>query len=111
MKTIILSEKQELSLIKKILTEETVYLGDKENLVIDWLNKHFKPMEIQSTDGLSLPKLDKAVSVLDTYGQMTKQLKSLDDVFYILQTKFKKILNDKKERDEFLSNTLNKWYN
>ena len=111
MKTIILNENKEKVLIEHILNEETTYMGDKEKLVKDWLTKHFKPIEVQSTDGLSLPSIDKAVAVLDTYGQITKQIKKLEDVFFIMQTKFKKILYDKKERDEFLKNTLIKWYN
>lgn len=108
--TIILSENQEKKILSLIIKEEIVYLGDKEKIVMDWLNKHFKPMEIQTNDSLSLPKLDKAVSVLDSYGQMTKQLKNLEEVYYIMQAKFKKILYNKQERNQFLWEVLNKWY-
>lgn len=91
------------------LIEEIVYLGEKEKVVLDWLNKHFKIITTQDTDELSLPKLKKSICVLDAYGQPTERLKKIDDVFYILQTNFKKILSDKKDRDKFLINTLRKW--
>lgn len=110
-KKIILSENKEHKLFEYIINEEITYLGDKEELVKKWLSKHFKPMEIQTTDELSLPKKGKAVCVLDAYGQLSGNLKSLEDVFYIIQANFKKILSDKKERDRFLWSTLNKWYN
>lgn len=110
-KKIILSEKKEQKLFENIINEEVTYLGDKEELVKKWLSQHFKPMEIQTVDELSLPKKDKAVCVLDAYGQLSNTLKTLDDVFYILQTKFKKILSNTKDRDNFLWSTLNNWYN
>lgn len=111
MKTIILSETQEKKIVTQFLREEMINMGNKEELVQDWLTQHFKPIEVQSTNELSLPQITKAVSVLDTYGQMTKQFKSLEDVFYIAQTRFKNILSDKTERDNFLKDTINKWYN
>lgn len=109
-KKIIISEKQGEMLLKRLIKEEITYMGDKEELVKKWLTKHFKPMEIQQKDALSLPTKGKAVSVLDAYGQLTNNLKSLEDVFYIMQAKFKKILSDKEERDKFLKDTLLKWY-
>lgn len=109
-KRIILTCKQEDLLFEHFINEETVYLGDKEELVKKWLSQHFKPMEAQDTDELSIPKITKAVAVLDAYGNISNKLKSMSDVFYILQAKFKNILQDKKDRDDFLKDVLNKWY-
>lgn len=109
-KKIILTCEQEDKLFGHFITEETVYLGDKEELVKKWLSQHFKPIEVQGTDELSMPKIEKALSVLDAYGNVTNKFKSMDDAFYILQAKFKNILKDKKDRDDFLKDVLNKWY-
>jgi hypothetical protein len=111
MKKIIISEKAEQLLYNMILKEEKTYLGDKENIVRQWLNDHFKPMENETYDDMGLPKIEKIVSILDTKKQITQKLITLERVFFMLQTQFKKILNDKKDRDEFLWETLNKWYN
>lgn len=112
---IIITEQQEIKLISDLvhnnLNEETVYLGDKQKIVCSWLNKHFKIVNVQGVDNLHLPKISKAIVVLDPYGQSTKQTKTFEDVFYILQTNFKKILSDKKDRDNFLKDTLLKWCN
>lgn len=111
MKKIIINEKKIRTLLQTCLTEETVYLGDKKDLVINWLNKHFMPLNIQVPDELSLPHNSKVLAIKDGNGQVTEQLKSINDVFYILQTNFKKILSDKKERDKFLWETLVQWCN
>jgi calcineurin-like phosphoesterase len=55
--------------------------------------------------------IDKIVSILDTKKQLTKKFISIERVYYILQTQFKNILQDKKDRNQFLWDTLKKWYN
>lgn len=110
MKKIIISEKQEKKLYNSLLNEETTYLGDKEELVIKWLNDHFKAMENETSDEMGLPKIDKIVSILDTKKQLTKKFIPIERVYYILQTQFKNILQDKKDRNQFLWDTLKKWY-
>ena len=110
MKTIILNENQISSLIKEILKEESIYMGDKENIVKQWLDNHFKQMEMDIVGENGLPTKQKVVSILDTNKQLTKNIIDLKKLFFIIQTQFKNILSDKKERDEFLWKTLNKWY-
>jgi hypothetical protein len=109
-KRIIISEQAEKRLLERLINEATGYLGDKEDLVMDWLNRHFKALEIDQQDNTSIPVKGKAVSVLDTNGQITKRIISMEDAYYILQAKFKHILEDKKERNQFLWDTLHKWY-
>lgn len=108
-KKIIVTCEQENILVKHFINEETVYLGDKEEVVKKWLSQHFKPIDVQDADELSLPKITRAFAVLDAYGNVSNNVKSAEDVFYILQAKFKKILNDKKDRDNFLKDVLNKF--
>lgn len=109
-KKIIISETLEKQLLKKLIFEELTYMGDKEKIVLDWLNNHFKAMENETYDDMGLPKIEKIISILDSKKQITQKLISMDKAFFILQTKFKTILQDKKDRDIFLWQTLNKWY-
>lgn len=110
MRRISINERQEQLLFSHLLNEEAIYMGDKEELVLDWLNSKFKPMDVQDVDELNLPRKGKAANVLDAWGQMTDTTKSLEDVFFILQSKFKHILSDKKERDDFFRECIKKWW-
>ena len=110
MRKVIINEKQERLLFSHLLNEEAIYMGDKEELVINWLNSKFKPMDIQTKDELNLPKKGKAANVLDAWGQMTDETKSLESVFEILQTEFKHILSNEQERNELFKTCLKKWY-
>ena len=110
MKKIIISEKQEKYLYNSLVNEEVSYLGDKEEVVIKWLNDHFKAMENEISDDMGLPKIEKVVSILDTNKQLTKKLIPIERVYYMMQTQFKNILHDKKDRNQFLWDTLKKWY-
>ena len=98
-------------MIKTLLKEELTYMGDKEGIVKKWLDDHFKAMENETSDEMGLPKVEKIVSILDSKKQITQKLISLERVYFMLQTQFKNILQDKRERDEFLWSTLKKWYN
>ena len=111
MKKIIISEKQEKYLYNSLVNEEVSYLGDKEEVVIKWLDDHFKAMENEISDDMGLPKIEKVVSILDTNKQLTKKLIPIERVYYMMQTQFKNILHDKKDRNQFLWDTLKKWYN
>lgn len=111
MKKIIINENKIPILVKSFLAEETVYLGDKKEMVVKWLQSHFQPIDVQKQNSLALPSKTRALIVLDANGQVTEQIKSIEDVFYILQTNFKKILSDRKERDRFLWETLVQWCN
>ena len=111
MKKIIISEQGEQHLLNVLLKEELTYMGDKEDIVKKWLDDHFKAMENETSDEMGLPKVEKIVSILDSKKQITQKLISLERVYFMLQTQFKNILQDKKERDEFLWSTLKKSYN
>lgn len=111
MKKIIISEQGEQHLLNILLKEELTYMGDKEDIVKKWLDDHFKAMENETSDEMGLPKVEKIVSILDSKKQITQKLISLERVYFMLQTQFKNILQDKRERDEFLWSTLKKWYN
>lgn len=110
MKKIIISEKSERMLFSHLINEEITYMGDKEDVVMKWLNDYFIPTEHETEDEMGMPKINKTVSMLNSKKQITKKIISLERVFYMMQTKFKNILQDKKERDDFLWTTINKWY-
>lgn len=110
MKKIIISEKSEQMLLNYLLNEEVTYLGDKEDIIIKWLNERYLPMETETPNDMGDPQINKVVSVLDSKRQPTQKIISLKMVYFRLQAEFSKILQDKKERDNFLWQTLNKWY-
>lgn len=110
MKKIIISEEAEHMLMRTIMNEEITYMGDKEDIIIKWLDDHFKAMENETSDELGLPKVDKIIGILDTKKQKITKLIPFERAYFILQAQFKNILQDKKERDEFLWKILNKWY-
>lgn len=107
---IILNEKQEKQLCNLIINEQAMYLGDKEEIILKWLNNNFKPMDIYNNDDFGIPKKSLGVCILDQNKQVTENIITVEDLFYKLQEKFKKILADKKERDELIKTTLKKWY-
>lgn len=110
MKTIILNEKQEKKLCEYIINEQAIYLGDKEKIILNWLNDNFKAMDLFSNDDFGLPKRSLGVCVLDQNKQVTENIITVKDLYYKLQEKFKKILADKKERDALIKSALKKWY-
>ncbi|MBR6516110.1 MAG: hypothetical protein IKT40_04570 [Bacilli bacterium] len=107
---IVLNERQEKMLHKLILKEQANYLGDKENLILTWLNDNFKPMDLYNKDNFGLPKKSLGVCVLDQNKQVTENIITVEDLFFKLQEKFKKILSDKNDRDELIKMVLKKWY-
>ena len=112
MKKIILSEKGEQILLQH-LVEEVVYEGDKENLIIQWLNKAYKPCPQKTTPSQRVcnpQSYGQLVFELDDNKQITDNVKTLQQVLDILETKYKTILHDKDARNNLLSKTLNKWY-
>ena len=110
MKKIFITEKSEQTLLKYLINEEITYLGDKEDIIMKWLSNRYLPMESETHNELGEPTINKVVSVLDSKKQPTQKMISLKMVYFRLQAEFSKILQDKKERDNFLWQTLNKWY-
>lgn len=114
MSCIIINEKQETFLINKILKESTddyvEELGPKRLELKKFLDSNFKKgsMDVIGDDG-EPSKIGLVVMVRDG-----KPVKSMDDkmLFYYIQShkRFRNIVQ-RKDRDEFLKDTIIAWYN
>ena len=102
MKTFILSENGFKTLNKTIIKES---YGDKVEIVKNYLDNNFMRATFEK-DGENVGIFVKLNNKIPTEKTYWKQ-----DVLDILIQKFKKIITDKKERDRFLNQVLNDWYN
>jgi hypothetical protein len=111
MKKITINESQEELILNAILKEEIegAGWGDKVLTVKKYLDANFVRADstIMGKDGQ--PTQQQVVAWTDKNGKI---LRTLSDVqlFYMVQEKFKNILPDKKERDNFLKQVLKDWY-
>lgn len=102
MKKIILSNKG-LTLVNEEIIKESY--GDKISLVKDYLDKNFMRGAIDK-NGEMVGIFVKINNGIPTSKTMWKQ-----DVLDILEREFNKILSDKKERDGFLNQVTDDWFN
>ena len=75
-----------------------------------YLDKGFKRGKMSGLGEDGYPKDIKIVAMLSTDGSPLKNL-TATQLFYLLQDRFSKMFTDKKQRDEFLWDTMNDWYN
>jgi hypothetical protein len=109
MRKIIINEKIESKILQYLINEE-VNLSDKVLLVKKYLDDNFARAD-NSTIGLDgFPRTEKVVAWLDDYKQLIKNITDVQ-LFYVIQEKFKNIISDKKERDNFLKQVIKDWYN
>lgn len=102
MKKIILSE-DKLKEVKKLMIHETY--GDKVELIKKYLDNNFMRAAIEK-DGNNVGIFVKLNNNLPTEKSYWKQ-----DVLDILDKEFNNTITDKKERDGFLNQLLDDWYN
>ena len=102
MKTIILSENG-FNKVNNAIIEESY--SDKVELVRKYLDNNFMRATFEK-DGENVGIFVKLSNHLPTEKSYWKQ-----DVLDILNKEFNKIITDKKERDGFLSQLLDDWYN
>ena len=104
-KTIIITEEMENDLIKFILSEEYIYPDpDKVLIVKNYLDSNFTPTTIPDVNDNGMPSKVKAVVTKNGSNTM-----SLQDLFYMVQEKFKNLVSNQKNRDKFLKQVINDW--
>ena len=104
-KTIIITEEMENDLIKFILSEEYIYPDpDKVLIVKNYLDSNFTPTTIPDVNDNGMPSNVKAVVTKNGSNTM-----SLQDLFYMVQEKFKNLVSNQKNRDKFLKQVINDW--
>lgn len=102
MKTIILSENGFNKINNAIIEESYIY---KVELIKKYLDNNFMRATFEK-DGENVGIFVKIINHLPTEKSYWKQ-----DVLDILDKEFNNIVTDKKERDGFLSQLLDDWYN
>lgn len=111
---LIITEKSEKNIIRKLLKEEFSDLSDKVNIVKKFLDSNFikASNSIIGKDGR--PTMHDVVIWVDKYKQ-PKQYLSDKDLFYVLQDEFKNIIGADEDgkhtrRDRFLAQCIKDWF-
>lgn len=92
-----------LNILKQRILEESY--SDKIEIVKQYLDRNFMRATFEK-DGENVGVFVKLSNGVPTEKSMWKQ-----DVLDILDSRFNNIIKDKKERDGFLNQVLNDWYN
>lgn len=111
MKKIILDERQEKTLFETILQESIYGLSDKVNIIKKYLDNNFIKADYDSMDDNGDMKTNSLVIMKDTKQQPTQHRMTLEQLFEKLKYKYQNIITNKEERDKFLWQLVNDWYN
>lgn len=111
MKKIILDERQEKNLFETILQESIYGLSDKVNIIKKYLDNNFIKADYDSMDVNGDMKSNSLVIMKDTKQQPTQHRMTLEQLFEKLKYKYQNIITNKEERDKFLWQLVNDWYN
>ena len=111
MKKIILDERQEKNLFETILQESIYGLSDKVNIIKKYLDNNFIKADYDSMDDNGDLKSNSFVIMKDTKQQPTQHRMTLEQLFEKLKYKYQNIITNKEERDKFLWQLVNDWYN
>lgn len=106
---ILLSENSEKLLIKIVLENHFFPSYEKVCLLKKFMDEHFLKKTISDVDSYGMPKNTVMVFIKDKNGAPINQI-SNDNLFYLMQDKFKNIYDDKK-RDVFIKQFLKDWIN
>ena len=110
MKKIIINESIERKLFEALINESLGY-SNKVAIIKNYLDSNFIKADIEQLNKDGDLEKTKLVIMLDSQKQPTEHRLTLEQLYYKLQYKFKNILSDKKERNIFIWNTINDWYN
>lgn len=108
MKKIKITETQKDKLIKTISEEANMFKLDQINMVKKFLDENFLRAKMKKIGENGLP-VNKDIVILVDKNKQPIQYITYKELLIILQNDFKNINVDKKERDEFLRDTLIKW--
>lgn len=107
MKTIIINENKERQLFQSLINEKMTI--DKVSVVKDFLDKNFKRADTTELDDSGMVSSKPIVVWIDSHQNPVKTMTD-EQLFYVLQEKFKNIIADKEERNSFLKKMLKAWY-
>ena len=107
MKKIIISEKAECQLFQSLINEKQYV--DRVSVVKDFLDKNFKRADITDMDEQGMVASKPIVVWIDAHQNPVKTMTD-EQLYYVLQEKFKNIIADKNERNTFLKKLIKAWY-
>lgn len=84
--------------------------SDKVNLIQNFLNKNFIRAKYTGEDEDGVLRNYPIVVQMDENGQPSKKSLTDQQLFYLLQNKFKTILPKEHGRDKFIIQVLKDWY-
>lgn len=107
---VIINKSQEKKLFESLLNEGNKAFGNEDELVTDYLDKHYGKVSVMGRNGFGEAQKNNAIFAKDINGQVdTNAQISKEDLFYRLQARFKKLFGDAKKRDNEIWSVLNKW--
>lgn len=109
MKTIIISEEKEQSLISDILQEAFFPVADKVLLIKDYLDGNFAKQELDTLDDNGYPAKEKTVVWLSREKQPLKTL-TMKELLSLLDDRFNRMISDDLDRKKFLKQVIRDWY-
>jgi len=107
---ITISERGRKAILADRLLRENNY-QEMSKIVNRYLDGNFVRADNLTRDGLGKPERQQCVLWKDSNGQPVDDNPVTDqDLFYILQDRFKDMISDKDERDKFLGSAIRNWY-
>jgi hypothetical protein len=109
MKKIIITEKQEQTLLEHLITERTYPIEpNKVLLVKKYLDTNFKKGNIAQFGDNGMPINTPVVGMLNR-GEVVKNL-TASQLFDVLEDEFRGLFSDKIQRSKFLAQVIKDWY-
>ena len=118
-KTIIITESQEQALVNYLKQQDNPvtkrgapYVVNPEKVLIvkQFLDKNFKKGNAESLGANGMPCKVNIVGMLSSNGQVLRNLQ-FEELHDLLIDRFKNMFFDKDERDCFLKQVMNDWFN
>jgi hypothetical protein len=109
MKRILITEKQQNMLIRRIVNEENTFGREQILMIKKYLDEHFLRAKMNQLDNNGMPTKEEIVVLVDGNKNPLKYMTD-KEAFYMLQEEFKNICQDKEKRDEIIKNVLKQWY-
>lgn len=110
MKTIIINENTERKLFEMLINEGLGY-SNKVNIIKNYLDKNFIKADVEQLNDKGDMEIQNIVIMLDSKREPTEHRLTLEQLYYKLQYKFQKIISNKNERNQFIWNVINDWFN
>lgn len=107
---ITITENQENALIMHVVNESYGY-ANKVKIITNYLDNNFIKADVETLNDNGDMEKQNIVIMLDSKKEPTENRLTLEQLYYKLQYKYQNILSDKKERNIFIWNTINDWFN